>query len=80
MLTNFLAACTHIFNSFPDIRTASANNRHFHVPPPTFLFPLGMPLRLSRNILHGWKDNLMLAKRLAACTYLYSIVSELYDA
>jgi len=29
--------------------------------------------------LHGWKDN-MLAKPLAACTYLSSIVSELYDA
>ena len=32
-----------IFNSFPDIRTASAKKRHFHVPPPTFLFPLGRP-------------------------------------
>jgi len=38
------------------------------------------PLRLSRNMLHGWKDNLMLAKPLAACTYVASIVSELYDA
>ena len=38
------------------------------------------PLRLWRNMLHGWKDNSMLAKPLAACTYLYSIVSELYDA
>jgi len=47
-------------------------NRHFHVPPPTFLFPLETPLRLSRNMLHGWKDNSMLAKRLAACTYLSS--------
>jgi len=28
-----------IFNSFPVIRTASAKNRHFHVPPLTFLFP-----------------------------------------
>ena len=46
----------------------------------TFLFPLGTPLRLSRNMLHGWKDNLMLAKRLAACTYLSSTISELYDA
>ena len=25
-----------IFNSFPDIRTASAKNRRFHVPQPTF--------------------------------------------
>jgi len=69
-----------IFNSFPVIRTASAKNRHFHVPQPTFLFPLETPLQLSRNMLHGWKDNSMLAKRLAACTYLSSIMSELYDA
>jgi len=44
------------------------------------LFPLETPLRLSPNMLHGWKDNSMLAKPLAACTYLSSIVSELYDA
>ena len=31
------------------------------------------------TMLHGWKDNSMLAKLLAACTYLSSIVSELYD-
>jgi len=55
-------------------------NRRFHVPQPTFLFPLETPLRLSRNILHGWKDNSMLAKPLAVCTYLSSIISELYDA
>jgi len=69
-----------IFNSFPVVRTASAKNRHFHVPQPTFLFPLETPLRLSRNMLHKWKDNSMLAKALAARTYLPSIVSELYDA
>ena len=62
------------------VRTASAKNRRFHVPQPTFLFPLETPLRLSRIMLHGWKDNSMLAKPLAACTYLFSIVSELYDA
>jgi len=45
-------------------------NRHFHVPEPTFLFPLETPLRLSRTVLHGWKDNSMLAKPLAAYTYL----------
>jgi len=59
-----------IFNSFPDIGTASAKNAIFHIPPPTFLFPLETPLRLSRNMLHGSKDNSMLAKPLAACTYL----------
>jgi len=69
-----------IFNSFPVIRTARAKNRSFHIPQPTFLFPLETPLRLSRNMLYGWKDNSMLAKPLAACTYLSSMVSELYDA
>ena len=55
-------------------------NHRSHVRQPTFLFPLETPLRLSRNMLHGSKDNLMLAKPLAAHTYLSSIVSELYDA
>jgi len=50
------------------------------LPQPTFLFPLETPLRLSRNMLHGLKDNSILAKSLAVCTYLSSIVSELYDA
>ena len=69
-----------IFNSFPVIRTASAKNRRFHVMLRTFLFPLETPLRLSRNMLHGWKDNSMLTKRIATYTYISSIVSELYDA
>jgi len=55
-------------------------NRRFHVPQPTFLFHMETPLRLSRNMLHGWKDNSMLAEALAACTYLSSKVSQLYDA
>jgi len=69
-----------IFNSFPVIRTASAKNRPFHILQPTHLFPLETPLWLSRSKLHGWKDNSMLAKPLAACTCLCSTVSELYDA
>ena len=32
-----------IFNSFPVIRTASAKNRHFHVPQPAFFFPWRRP-------------------------------------
>jgi len=51
-----------IFNSFPVIRTASEKYRRFHVPQPTFSFPLETPLRLSRNMLHQWKDNSMLVK------------------
>jgi len=69
-----------IFNNFPVIRTASAKSRRFHVPQPTFLYFLETFLRISRNMLQGWKENSMLAKPLAACTYLSSIVSELYDA
>jgi len=65
---------------FLSYSNCKCKNRRFHVPQPTFLFPLETPLRLSRNMLHGWKDNSMLVKSLAACTYLYSIVSELYDA
>jgi len=70
-------ACRHI----PRLCIAShGKNRRFHVPQPTFLFPLETPLLLSRNMFHRWKDNSILAKPLAACTYLSSIVSELYDA
>ena len=76
-----LAACTHLSSTVSQLFEPQVpKNRHFHVPQPTFLFPLETPLRLSRNMLHGWKDNSMLAKRLAACIYLSSIVSELYDA
>jgi len=65
---------------FSSYSNRKCKNRRFHVPQPTFLFPLETPQRLSRNMLHGWKDNSMLAKPLAACSYIYSIVSELYDA
>jgi len=42
---------------FPSYSNRKCKNRCFHIPQPTFLFPLEMPLRLSRNMLHGWKDN-----------------------
>jgi len=44
-----------------------------------FVSPGDAPANITQY-LHGWKDNSMLAKPLVACTYLYSIVSELYDA
>ena len=50
----------------------------FTYPGLHFLFALETPLRLARNMLHGWKDNSMFAKPVAACTYLSSIVSELW--
>jgi len=56
-----------------------SNNRYFHVLQPTFLFPLETPLRLSRNMLHGWKDNSVLVKPLAACTHLSATVSQLFE-
>jgi len=68
-----------IFNTFPVIRTTSAKNRRFHVPQPTLLFPLETPLWQSRNMLHRWKDNSMLAKPLAAYTHLPSMVSQLFE-
>jgi len=81
MLTNCLAACTHLPSTVSQLFEPQVQkNRHFYVPQLTFLFPLETPLRLSRHMLHGWKDNSMLAKPIAACTYLSSIVSELYDA
>ena len=59
-----------IFNSFPFIRTASAKSRHFHVPQPTFLFPVETPLRLSRNMLTNCP---------AACAHLSITVSEISE-
>jgi len=67
-----------IYNSYM-CNLQQLKNRRFYVPQPTFLFPLETPLRLSRNMLHGWKDNSMFAKPLAAFTYLSSIVCKLYD-
>ena len=69
-----------MFNSLPVIRTASAKNRRFHVPQPTiFVSPGDAPSTITQYV--AWMEgNSMLAKPLAACTYLYSIVSELYDA
>jgi len=60
-----------IFNSFPVIGTANAKISPFSRT--AFLFFLETPLRLSRNMLHGWKDNSMLAKSLAAYTYLHCV-------
>jgi len=80
-LPNTRSMYLSIFNSYTMLKSMrKSKNLYFHVPQPTFLFPLMTPLRLSRNMLHGWIDNSMLAKPLAACTYLSSIVSELYDA
>jgi len=65
---------------FPSYSNRKFQKSQFSRTAAHILFPLETPLRLSRNMLHGWKDNSMLAKPLAACSYLSSIVSELYDA
>ena len=63
MLTNCLVACTHLSSTVSQLfEPQPQKNRHFLLPPPTFLFPLETSPRLSRNMLHGWKDNSMLAK------------------
>ena len=69
-----------IYNSFPVIRTRIAKIAIFTYPGLYFLFALGTTLWQSRKTLHEWKDNSVFAKPLAACTYLSTIVSELYDA
>ena len=42
-----------IYNSFPVIRTASAKNRRFHVPQPTFLFDA--PGAITLNVV--WMES-----------------------
>ena len=51
----------------------------FTYPGLHFLFALGTLLWQSRKTLHKRKDNSVLAKRLAACTYLSSTVSQLFE-
>ena len=58
MLTNCLAACTHLSSTVSQLFEPQVQKSLFSHTQPTFLFPLEMPLRLSRNMLHGWKDNL----------------------
>ena len=80
-LPNPFAACTHLSWTVSQLFEPQVQKiTVFTYRSPHFCFSKETPLRLSRNMLLGWKDNSMLAKPLAACTYLYSIVSELYDA
>ena len=71
VLAKPIAACTHLSSTVSQLFEPQVQkNRRFHISQPTFLFSLETPLRLLRNMLHGWKDNSMLAKPLAACNYL----------
>ena len=77
MLTNCFAACTHLSSTVSQLfepqveKIAIFTYRSPHFPPGD---------APATQYVDGWKDNSMLAKPLAACTYLFSIVSELYDA
>jgi len=59
-----------IFNSFPVIRTASANNRRFHVPQPTFLFPPGdAPAIVTQYV--AWMERQFNACQTPCSMYIY---------
>jgi len=61
MLAKPLTTCTHLSSTVYQLFEPQMQKKSpFHVPQPSFLFPLETPLRLSRNMLHGWKDNSML--------------------
>jgi len=65
-----------IFNSFRVIRCLSQCVSPKIAIFTTFWFPLGTPLRQSRKMLYGWKENSMLTNCLAACAHLTITVSE----
>ena len=56
---------------FPSYSNCQCKKSLFSRTAAHILFSLETPLRLSRDMLHGWKDNSMLAKPLAACTHLF---------
>ena len=65
-----------IFNRFPVIQHVSSKVRHLA----PFLHILASPGYAPGTIavnLHGWKEDSMLVKRLAAYTHLSSTVSEI---
>jgi len=70
---------TSILNSFPVIRTASAKKSPFSRTAAHIFVSCGDAPAISRSVLHWWKDNSMLVKRLTACTHLSSTVSQLFE-
>ena len=72
MKRQFRACQTHrsmypsIFNSFPVIQTASAKNRRFHVPQPTFFVSPGdAPGAITLNVV--WMEREFDAYKLSRC-------------
>ena len=84
MLVKPLAACTHLSSTVSQLFEPQVQKiAVFTYLSPHFCFPWRRPCdyhAICCMMLHGWKDSSMLAKPFSACTYLYSIVSELYDA
>ena len=79
MLAKPLVACTYLSSIVSELFEPQVQKKitiftyrssHFLSNYFDLLFPLETPLRLSRNMLHEWKDNAVLAKPLAACTHL----------
>ena len=71
MLAKRLAACTCLSTTVSqlfELQTIVI----FTYPCLHFLFALGTPVWQSRKTLHECKDNSVLAKLLAACTYLFN--------
>jgi len=64
---------------FPSYSSRQCKKSQFSRTAAHILFPLETALRLSRNVLHGWKDISMLVKPLAARTHLSSTVSQLFE-
>ena len=77
VLAKPLAACTHLSSTVSQLFEPQVQKIAIFTYRRSF--PLETPLRLSRNMLHGWKENSMLAKPLATCTHLSSTVSQLFE-
>jgi len=80
MLTNCLAASSNLCSTVSQLFEPQVQKSPFSRTAAHIFVSLGTAPATITQYLHGWKDNSMLAKPLAACTYLSSIVSELYDA
>ena len=71
MLTNCLAACTNLCSTVSQLFEPQLQKKLSFLRTPAFIFCLPWVRRSgNRKTLHEWKDNSVLAKPLAACTYL----------
>ena len=66
-----------MYNSYKTVQFTTVKNRHLHAH--IFVFPGDAPVTITQYV--AWMERQFNAcQTLAACTYLSSIVSELYDA